>query len=120
MFEPLDFLQVALDLAERSNRTEAHIRTAIGRSYYAVHLKALWGLERRGLFEPNADASDHGRVISTLRLHRRNEAADELRRLRRLRDIADYRINVEIVPADWLSAKESAEKLVFLLTTDWT
>lgn len=118
MFDPLELREVASELAGREEAPESYLRSAINRTYFSVHLKAAWGLERLGLFEPQRAAPDHGKVVQLLRPHRRR-AAERLNDLRRLRDSADYDLNVVISPQDWRSAESCANFVVNFLAADW-
>jgi hypothetical protein len=63
--------------------------------------------------------SDHASVARTLRNHRRFAAALELTRLRALRELADYDLNVNIAQRDWLDARNQVDRLIALLSPDW-
>jgi hypothetical protein len=119
LFDPLDYLEVARDLAEREGAGEAPFRAAIGRAYYAIHLKAVWALHDSGLYEPREGAADHAGIIRTLRARRRSAAATALEKLRGLREAADYQLNIEIGRRHWNEAEEAASVAVALLSPDW-
>jgi uncharacterized protein (UPF0332 family) len=119
LFEPLEFLEPANEIGGNPGATEAHFRRAIGRAYYAMHLKTQSTLERARLYEPRSDASDHFGVIRALRQQRRIAAAHALSELRRLREIFDYRLDRTIAAKDWLERKAAAVRLVDLLSPDW-
>jgi uncharacterized protein (UPF0332 family) len=81
MFDPADFLNLAIEL-ERNN--EASIRTAVGRAYYASLLTA------RNAFAIEENKSDVHRMVLNM-LYRKNPLiANKLHYLRRQRNIADY------------------------------
>jgi hypothetical protein len=94
-FEPLQFLEVAEDL---TNGNEARIRTAIGRAYYAVFLKALSSFAEQGLLVRSNSGADHRHVLLALRRRSRITEADQLDRLRELRVRADYDMNITMSP----------------------
>ena len=67
---------------------EAGCRSAINRAYYACHLvarDALFGVDAGGGRRPS-----HLAVIEAVAGHYGEEYADELRKLKRMREIADY------------------------------
>lgn len=119
MFEPLSFLDVSATLASLPNREEAHLRTAIGRAYYALHLNTRATLAEAGLYTPRADAGDHGGVIQALRDHRRIGAAVALSKLRSLREVADYRLDIQVDQSACDETLKLARDLVDLLSPDW-
>ncbi len=86
---PLDpdlFLVQARRLA-RTAENEADYRSAISRAYYACHLTArdaLFGVDAGGGGRPS-----HWAVINSVARAEEN-AADRLRRLKRVREVADY------------------------------
>ena len=86
---PLDpelFLVQAQRLA-RTAENEADYRSAISRAYYACHLvarDALFGVDTAGGRRPS-----HQAVISSVGKAEEN-GADRLRRLKRMRETADY------------------------------
>lgn len=87
-----EFLVVAGELV--SSPTEAHWRTAAGRSYYSVMLEAWRALQRWGFIVPPRD-----NVHTFVRLrfsfaadHDLKAIGDALDRLSRLRNQADYQI----------------------------
>ena len=87
---PLDpelFLGHAHRLA-RTAENEADYRCAVNRAYYACHLvarDALFGVDAGGGKRPS-----HWAVIKAVSEHRGGEDADELRKLKRMREVADY------------------------------
>lgn len=93
-FNPLDFLQTAEFLAERDS-SEAGLRTAVSRTYYAVLLTAVDSLgvaSGRGI---------HNRAISELTRYDQ-PAGRQLRELMRLRVLADYDLDVQDpLRTDW-------------------
>lgn len=136
-FDAKDFYALAVWLVQ--NRTsEASLRTAISRAYYTGHLLAVQKLKEKG-WEPTGKGDDHGRVIHELGSRRFRNLAEELRRLRALREHADYhleasdsvfskdcefckKIREAVSPSDpvvnqrhWKEAKEVGEHLFPLL-----
>ena len=86
-FDPLEFLQVADSLSDRGS-SEANLRTAVNRIYYATFLatrEALQTQDRRRI---------HGRVIGELKRHDRH-ASRHLDMLMDLRVAADYQLEVQ-------------------------
>lgn len=86
-FDPLDLLRVAEFLAERDS-SEASLRTAVSRTYYAVLLAVSdeLGVER--------GRNIHSRAIGEL--ERRDQyAGSQLQRLMVLRILADYELEVQ-------------------------
>ena len=93
-FNPLDFLRTAEFLAER-DPSEASLRTAVSRTYYAVLLTAADSL---GVI---AGQHIHTRAIGELLKYDR-EAGLQLRQLKNLREIADYDLDVQDpLRTDW-------------------
>lgn len=94
-FDPFSFYQLALDLAQ-SDASEAQLRSAISRAYYAGHLLAREGLVRKG-WEPTGSGSDHGGVITAMRTRfsKFRTQAEKLNTVRRFREHADYHLDVK-------------------------
>ena len=113
-FDPLEFLTVARDLANRS-QTEASLRAAVGRAYYAIFLTArdkarLQGKER--LHERVGNAIESKQLV----------AAAYFEELKKLRVQADYfPVTREPIFQDWLAnwklADHNASILVEFLKT---
>ena len=93
-FDPLDFLRTAEFLAERDS-SEAGLRTAVSRTYYAVMLAVVGSLgvaSGRGI---------HNRAINELLKYDR-PAGLQLRKLMNLRVLADYDLDVQDpLRTDW-------------------
>ena len=91
VLDPADFLAQAPLLMEADG--EAGYRSAINRAYYACHLAArdrLFGLDA-AQWEGAERRPSHRAVVRALwRLPSMVEAADQLERLRRTREVADY------------------------------
>ena len=81
-FDPNDFLRIAYELGQEAD-DEAKLRTAVGRAYYAVFLRAR---ERLGIRQRRYV---HRLVIGALRRSDR-AAGDQLDKLEQLRGFADY------------------------------
>lgn len=117
MFDPLLWIGVADELA--AGRGEAHLRTAIGRVYYALFVKTRDELESASLLRPRGDDSDHRAVVARLQL-RRGNAALILSRLRRERNASDYEPNVEVGHSTWLSVRRDCDEYLRLVAPDWS
>src|SRR3954454_22798161 len=91
-FDPEDFLRLAERLVRLNN--EAEVRTAIGRAYYAVFLKARTNLSANR-FVQTGSARDHGLVAGALA---DEDDVLELGRLRQARNRADYRPDLSTRP----------------------
>jgi len=91
-FDPEDFLRLAERLVRSNN--EAEVRTAIGRAYYAVFLKARTNLSANR-FVQTGSARDHGLVAGALA---DEDDVLELGRLRQARNRADYRPDLSTRP----------------------
>ena len=103
-FDPLEFLHVAESLAERDS-SEASLRTAINRFYYTAFLTSREALQVSGA------RYIHGLVIGELRRHDRR-AGDHLERLRALRGLSDYDLEVEdALRRDWQRNYRMARRL---------
>ena len=85
-FDPLDLLRVAEFLAEH-DLSEASLRTAVSRTYYAVLLAVS---DELGVARGR---NIHSRAIGELE-RRDQRAGDQLQRLMRLRVLADYYLDI--------------------------
>lgn len=95
-FDPREFLEVADSMASQG-RSEAALRTAVGRAYYAAFLRARDMLGVRGRRRVKK------RVIDELKKQDRH-AGDQLDKLEELRDYADYDLNItDPLFSDWNS-----------------
>lgn len=97
-FDPRDFLDLAEALVARSDATEADLRTAISRAYYALHLRARQRLIERGRMQSTGTGLDHQIVIESLRAGGGSQG-DQGDAVRTERNIADYDIETEVIPA---------------------
>ena len=103
-FDPLDYLHVADALTDQ-DPSEANLRTAIGRLYYAAFLLARESLGVAGR------SRIHGRVIGELARNDR-VAAVELEKLFDLRILADYDLEVQDpLRTDWQRNYQFARRL---------
>jgi uncharacterized protein (UPF0332 family) len=88
--DPHDFLTLARELAGQ-NDEQGRLRTAVGRAYYALFLIAR---EKTHIM---AKRETHEKVIQALKkTPGYRPTADQLDKLRRLREVADY----ELAPKD--------------------
>ena len=87
-----DFLEVAEMLVRNSDisNSEANLRTAIGRAYYAAYRSLSDSAERNAEFVRRGRARDHGLIITHLVSIGRGDQAGDLRLLRHLRNECDY------------------------------
>ena len=93
-FDPLDFLNVAESLSV-DDATEADLRTAVSRTYYAVFLVA------REKFQVAGTRNIHGRVIGAVHIYDRM-AGVQLQKLMDLRALADYHLqDLETLDRNW-------------------
>ena len=100
---PQEFLRIAEFLAENAP-SEAGFRSAISRTYYGVFHIARLTLNVQGR------RNIHHRVIDSLSWENRR-AADALDRLRTLRNMADYRLEVEPELTNWQANYELSRTL---------
>lgn len=110
-FDPLAYLRLAEELAA-GTADEARLRSAVGRTYYALFLLAR---EKTGIREASAA---HRRVIQAVRARQGfRTAGDQLDSLRWLRTVADYQL-LPVNPADqqwnvnWSRAQLLAARLL--------
>ncbi len=87
VFAPHEFIEIANSLAALDS-SEASLRTAVGRAYYAAFLIARQNLGVTGR------RNVHSRVISELKRTDRF-AGDQLDKLEELRGFADYDMDVQ-------------------------
>ncbi len=103
-FDPLEFVRVA-DLLVSRHTSEASLRTAVDRLYYAAFLSA------REFFGVAGRTRIHQRVIGELRTHDRM-AAQQLETLRNIRVVADYDLEVQDpLRNDWQRNYQIARRL---------
>ena len=88
-FDSLEFLTLAQELAKK--KEEVGLRTAVGRSYYAVFLIAR---KKTGIRKGKGRRGVHMRVIDAIKGRRGYEATGQkLGSLFRLRIVADYQLS---------------------------
>ena len=93
-FDPLELLRVAESLAD-GDPSEADLRTAVSRNYYAVFLMA------REKFRVAGKRNIHGRVIGAVYIYDRM-AGERLQKLEALRILADYRLqDLDTLDRNW-------------------
>ena len=103
-FDPREYLRVADSLVSQ-DASEASLRTAVGRIYYAVFLTA------RETLGVSGRSRIHGRVIGELR-RRDRYAGGQLERLEGLRVVADYQLEVQSAfNTDWQRNYQMARRL---------
>jgi hypothetical protein len=94
IFDPIEFYRIAEFLAGQDS-SEASLRTAVSRMYYAAFLASRDSLQVLGRRHV------HGRVIGELRRHDRY-AGDQLEKLEVLRGLADYQMEAQnSTRSDW-------------------
>lgn len=105
-FEPEAFLVVAESIVHDGARvSEALLRTAVGRAYYAAHLYAREDLlRRRRINRDRRGKTRHGAVIRALNTPATQLAANALDQLMALRERSDYDLDSMV---DHASAEES-------------
>jgi uncharacterized protein (UPF0332 family) len=115
-FNPEAFLRLAEELA-RDDPTEARLRTAISRAYYALFHLAYSKVDLRSVGGNNL----HDRVVKALRSTDR-QAGELLDGLRRLRNVADYQLTPQDLadrnwPQNWSRSESIIRRLKRKL--DW-
>ena len=115
-FDALTFLDVAVGMV---GGTEAEIRTAIGRAYYAMFLRTRDSLAAQGLKTLRNSGEDHGSVVRTLRQKRRVTAGEQLEKLMSMRRVADYDTSATVSLSDLDLALSLAQDVRRMLTPDW-
>ena len=102
-FDPLEFLRVAESLAN-DDASEAALRTAVSRTYYAVFLVA------RDRFQVEGSRNIHGRVTGALRTYSK-DASIQFQKLMDLRALADYQLqDLDILDRNWNDNYRKASK----------
>ena len=108
LFDPLDFLDLARELGNR-NQDEASLRTAVGRTYYALFIVA-----RDKLGFTAKKRAVHTLVTKELKKRKGyRSTADQFAALKRLRHTADYQmIPYDPADRDWQNNWFRAESIV--------
>jgi len=115
-FDWTHFLDVARDLADNSDLdTEARLRSAVSRAYYAAFNHARTYLTSRGVTFFR-EFGDHERVLEQLRSHGHTDLADELYRMRRWRNRADYDTGHSDFRLMWIGSNAGAQAIIDSLT----
>ena len=93
-FDPLELLHIAEFLAN-GDASEAALRTAVSRTYYAVFLTVREELQVEG------KRNIHGRVMGALRTYNK-ETGIQFQKLMDLRSLADYQLqDLETTDRNW-------------------
>jgi hypothetical protein len=95
LFDPEGFLTVARDLSSKAGASEAELRTAVSRAYYAVFLKARSTQIRLGRMAATGGGDEHFLVIQCLR-GQGGPQGDQLDKLRKNRGVADYVLDATV------------------------
>jgi hypothetical protein len=110
-FDPGDFLELAKRLVAGNSPTQAELRTAVSRAYYAAHLTVREKLTSDGTFQTTGTGDDHEMVITYLR-QKDDVLGDHLDSLRRRRNQADYRLEPDLDPNETRFAIALAETVL--------
>lgn len=86
---PKEFADVAANLGDKVNCTEAELRTAVGRLYYSLYHVSFRRLVQINELDRVPPYDVHSKVISAVKQIKQN-LGDKLDRLRMLRRQADY------------------------------
>lgn len=112
--EPKDFFQTAELLEKKTD--EAHLRTSVGRSYYAAFLYFREYLKSIGLCKRKSPHKDvHVFVIQCLgfsEVPEGSRASTYLRDLQQVREDADYHLDEELSQNDAEDALMKAKKVI--------
>jgi len=109
-FDPYDFLRLAEDLARKPDPSQAELRAAVGRAYYAIFLQGRARLMARGRMNATGTGDEH-RIV-TRRLRQRSRALGATANaLRTQRNRADYNLLARFVAADVRRTVENARRL---------
>jgi uncharacterized protein (UPF0332 family) len=112
--DPIDFFKTAELL--KSHTEESHLRTSVGRSYYAAFLYFRERLRSLGLEKKiNRNRDTHVFVIQCLGFSQVPEgmkASKYLHDLQQTREDADYQLDKEFVPNDAKDAFDKAKKVI--------
>ena len=86
---PKEFIDVATNLGEKSNSTEAEFRTAVGRLYYSLYHVTFRRLIQINELERVPPYDSHSKVVSAVKQIKEG-LGGKLDRLRMMRRQADY------------------------------
>jgi len=112
--DPTDFFKTAELL--KTHVEEAHLRTSIGRSYYATFLYFREHLRSQGLEKKKQPSQDaHAFIIKCLQnsnVQEGKKASTRLHNLRQLRTDADYRLDKKLSQNDADDAFAKAKNVI--------
>lgn len=113
-FDPREFFELAKTLA--SNSSEAELRTAVGRAYYAMYLiaSARPSVQTQKKNVPRTKGMGmHEHLLTTLKsMSGHTTTAHKLRQLKELRTQADYHLSPALYYQNWRQNWNTAEQLV--------
>lgn len=115
MFNPKDFLTFARTCERSTPSTEAAHRTAISRAYYAAFLSVRDYCDNEKIVVQGNVARSHDNVIHAMwefPHHNRFDMANELKRLKKLREVADYDLEYKHAEQDSQKVVDDAEELI--------
>ncbi len=120
--DPRDFFETAKLL--KTHSSEEHLRTSVGRSYYAAFLYFREYLKKLGLEKVRNPRNDaHAFVINCLQFSGVTEgceASTRLKDLQQRREDADYKLEKTVSPEDAGDTLVLAEKVIDKYHTDIT
>nr|DAT12013.1 MAG TPA: protein of unknown function (DUF5618) [Caudoviricetes sp.] len=117
MIAPHDFWEFARNMP-RENETDD--RVCIGRAYYAaMHASLAYAVSEGYTYDPKEAGGTHGNLI--FYFERKDgdagqEVADLLRKLKRARERADYRLDESVFSADAVRALRQAQDVFALVS----
>ena len=112
-FVPASFYTLADELRLKAQTDGAHLRTLISRAYYGALIVAR---DSRGV-DTKGDNSSHRLVIAAYAGNNAEDdmVADALRKLKKLREKADYEPNYALCSKDGLQALAQAKRALTTL-----
>ena len=120
--KPKDFFKTAELLKKKTD--EAHLRTSVGRSYYAAFLHFREYLKSHGLckgIKPRQDAHVFvNQCLGFSQVSEGNKASAYLRDLQQRREDADYHLDEELSQNDAEDALLNAKKVIEDYHTEMT
>ena len=117
MFDPLTWLETFETVA--ADPSEANVRAAVNRAYYAMFLRSCIQLEHDKLFSRTGGASDHKSVSRTLGANKRAAAKTALDTLYRMREHADYHEEMVFGLEDIARARDEVAAIRKACEADW-